>query len=146
LALCALDTAAHGRPFQISLVLTDDDTVRDLNRQYRGLDETTDVLSFSADHPGPWEGPDEAQRAQETDEPFIMPQEESDYLREVVISCPQAQRQATQAGHPLERELALLAAHGILHLLGYDHEVPEQEAAMKALETSILDTFFARDE
>ena len=146
LVLHALDTASPGRSFQVSLVLADDATVRELNRQYRGLDETTDVLSFSADHPGPWEGPDEVQRIPETDEPFIMPQEESDYLGEVVISCLQAQRQAIQAGHPMERELALLATHGILHLLGYDHVVPEQEAVMKALEAGILDMFFERGE
>lgn len=146
LALHALDTASPGRPFQVSLVLADDATVRDLNHQYRGLNETTDVLSFSVDHPGQWEGPDDVQRVSETDELFIMPREESGYLGEVVISYPQAQRQAIQAGHPLERELAMLAIHGILHLLGYDHAVSEQEAAMKALETNILDTFFARGE
>jgi probable rRNA maturation factor len=91
-----------GKADSIALCLVGDRTMRDLNRRHRGKDATTDVLSFPAG-----EGPDPAG---------------SWHLGDILISVPRAVLQAREAGHPVERELRLLALHGYLHLLGYDHE------------------------
>ena len=81
---------------EISVVLCDDLFIQDLNRDYRGKDKPTDVLSFAQNDP--------------------------DVLGDIVISLPTAARQAAAAGWPLESEIALLGIHGLLHLLGYDDE------------------------
>lgn len=97
---------------EISLVLSDDAFIQELNLRYRGLDKPTDVLSF----------------AQE-DDPIL--------LGDIVISLPTAARQAEQAGWPLSSETALLAVHGLLHLLGYDDETWDEARVMqqKTLQT-----------
>ena len=71
--------------------------------------------------------------------PFIHPPDGVRHLGEVLISYPQAVAQAKEQGHSPERELALLVIHGILHLLGYDHEEPEQEEKMKQKEKELLE-------
>jgi probable rRNA maturation factor len=138
LVLHILDAVSPGQECQVSLALTDDETVRELNLRYRGLDETTDVLSFAPDHPGSWEGHEEVPSGPDDTQPFVLPQNEPQTLGEVVISHPQAERQAQIAGHTLERELAILVIHGVLHLLGYDHHEQEQETQMRDLESRIL--------
>ena len=127
-----------GQPDSLSIVIADDDTVRDLNRQHRGLDEHTDVLSFSFRHQGQYYGEDELLESNSLDGEFVLPPGESPGLGEVIISFPQAERQARDAGRSVRDELGLLLAHGILHLLGYDHMEPTEEAEMKAMETAIL--------
>lgn len=131
---------------QVSLLLTDDAAVRELNRVYRGLDETTDVLSFSPSHSGSWMGDDEPPPELAdglADWPaFVLPPGESPPLGEVIISYPQAQRQALAAGRPVERELAWLVVHGVLHLAGYDHLEPGETARMQALEQAALARIF----
>jgi probable rRNA maturation factor len=113
-------------PYEVSLVFTDSETVRQLNRDYRGVDEPTDVLAFSM---LPQKG---------TDSSFPLPPDGLTRLGEVIISYPQAAEQARELGHSPERELALLIIHGILHLLGYDHEEPEEENKMKEREKELL--------
>jgi len=110
-------------PAELGLVVTDDRTVRQLNRTYRGVDETTDVLAFAL--------------AAENST-FCPPPDGVTHLGEVIISCPQAVRQAEEQKHSLKREFAILAIHGILHLLGYDHQQPEEEQAMRVREAEIL--------
>ncbi len=131
---------------QVSLLLTDDAAVRELNRVYRGLDETTDVLSFSPSHPGTWMGDDEPPpelAGGPADWPaFVLPPEEPPPLGEVIISYPQARRQAIAAGRPVARELAWLVVHGVLHLAGYDHQEPAETARMQALEQAALARIF----
>jgi probable rRNA maturation factor len=84
----------------VTVVITTDRRIRRLNREWRGLDKATDVLSFPAgDDPGPVR-----------------------HLGDLVISRDTARRQARHEGHPLQTELRVLALHGLLHLLGYDHE------------------------
>jgi len=141
-ALRTLDVAYPGQACQVSLALTDDDTVRALNRRYRGLDETTDVLSFAPDDPGPWEGTESAPPNRGCQEPFVLPPGEQELLGEVVVSYPQAERQARSVGHPVEREVALLVVHGLLHLLGHDHLEDDEKDAMKELEERILRLVF----
>ncbi|TET76931.1 MAG: rRNA maturation RNase YbeY, partial [Candidatus Cloacimonadota bacterium] len=100
-------------PYEISLVFTDSETVKQLNRDYRGVDEPTDVLAFYM------------LSQKEADSTFALPPDGVTRLGEVIISYPQAVEQAKEQGHATEKELALLVIHGILHLLGYDHEEPE---------------------
>ena len=104
----------------LGLTFVDDDTIATLNRQWRGIDAPTDVLSFAA-HDGE----------------VIAGLE--DELGDLVISVPTAMRQAQRLGHPLSTEIAVLTAHGLLHLCGLDHEHGGKEARkMAELELSIL--------
>lgn len=109
-------------PLGISLVLTGDAAIRRLNRAYLSREGTTDVMAFSM----------------LGDEEFPQPPGTTPMLGEVFISLPQAARQARQYGHPIQRELALLVTHGILHLLGYDDQEPAEEARMRQEEARIL--------
>jgi len=106
----------------LSVLITGDDEIRDLNRRFLGVDEPTDVLSF----------PDEADH-------FVTGADEEPYLGDIAISLPTARRQAEQLGHSLDAELAHLLVHGILHLCGYDHEQGgEPERIMRAREEHYL--------
>ncbi len=130
---------------EVSLLVTGDETVRALNAEYRGLDETTDVLSFSAEHPGHWEGEggrptDSRFRGNdEEDGEFVLPPGLPQPLGEIIISWPQAQRQAGEHGVSAMQELAYLVIHGTLHLVGYDHVEPEEAALMQAREREALE-------
>ncbi len=105
----------------LSLVITDADTVRDLNRAYRGVDAATDVLSFPM-----------------LDAETPSPPGEPPYLGDIVIAFPVAAEQAERYGHSVQEELRLLAVHGTLHLLGYDHATPEEEAVMWQKQEAVL--------
>ncbi|MBI4301162.1 MAG: rRNA maturation RNase YbeY [Chloroflexi bacterium] len=111
----------------ISLVVTDDDTIQTLNRTYRGIDEPTDVLSFSL-----------LEESSEDSQAFVAPPDGLTHLGEVVISFPYIARQAQDYRHSVEQELALVAVHGVLHLLGYDHIDPDDQRRMKSRERAIL--------
>ena len=137
-----LDSALPGESCQLSLVITDDDTIKRLNSDYRGLDEITDVLSFSTFHQGHWEGEEEPPFQGDGDVTFIMPPEEPQPLGEVIISYPQAVRQASPSQPDLEKELALLVVHGVLHLLGFDHVEPLEKDTMQAKEQEVLSYIF----
>ena len=108
---------------ELTLTLTDDDHIRELNLIYRDLDEPTDVLSFSQI---------------EGAEAFVQPPRGVLTLGDIVISLETANRQASAQGHSLERELAHLAVHGALHLLGYDHQADDEEAHMNGLAAAAL--------
>jgi probable rRNA maturation factor len=114
-------------PYELSLVFTDSKTVRQLNRDYRGIDEPTDVLAFAM------------LRQKGDDSSFALPPDGITRLGEIVISYPKAVGQAKEHGHPPEEELALLVIHGVLHLLGYDHEEPEAESKMREREKELLE-------
>jgi probable rRNA maturation factor len=114
-------------PYELSLVFTDSKTVRQLNRDYRGIDEATDVLAFAM------------LRQKGDDSSFALPPDGITRLGEIVISYPKAVAQAKEHGHPPEEELALLVIHGVLHLLGYDHEEPEAESKMREREKELLE-------
>jgi probable rRNA maturation factor len=124
LAAARAALAAEGQPDgELTLVITTDEEVAELNRQYRDVDGPTDVLSFAAQEPAPG---------------FVSAPEMAAYLGDVIIALPYTRRQAESLGRPLRDELRLLAVHGILHLLGYDHAEPEEEAAMWARQDAIL--------
>lgn len=106
-----------------TLTFVDDEAIRTFNREYRGLDKATDVLSF----------------AQLEGEDFPMPDDAPSVLGDVVVAVPTARRQAEERGHAVDAELALLITHGLLHLLGEDHDTPERKAAMWARQQDVLD-------
>jgi probable rRNA maturation factor len=120
----ALDAEGHPEG-EVTVLLTDDAQIRELNRVYAGVDAPTDVLSFSA------RGGDPA---------FIVAPEAAAYLGDIVISVPYAARQAAEQGHSLAAELRLLVVHGTLHLLGYDHSTEEEQAEMWRRQDSVLKT------
>ena len=107
-------------PIEVTVLLTDDDQLKALNKEYRGIDKPTDVLSFEAGDTMPGMADDDP------------------YLGDIVISVPTAERQAKQGGHSLKSELQLLTVHGTLHLLGFDHEEPEEKDRMWWTQASIL--------
>lgn len=112
-----------GDNVEVSITFVDDEAITDLNRDHRGLHRPTDVLSFSQ-----LEGEDMG----------LLPEGEPLPLGDIVISLQRCQEQAVDFGHSFERELGFLTAHGMLHLLGYDHQTPEDEAAMMAKTEEIL--------
>jgi len=117
---------------EMSFVIVDDERIRELNRKWRGYDETTDVLSFGLS--------ERSKPAVDDEVPFPFPKAEDDllHLGEVVISFPTAERQALEHTRALDEELRHLLIHGILHLLGYDHADREEEAAMRTREQALL--------
>ncbi|SFP20850.1 rRNA maturation RNase YbeY [Salibacterium halotolerans] len=119
--------SAEGVPEQaeLSVTLTDNETIQEINSQYRGLDKPTDVISFALN-----EGEQDHLQAD-------MPE----LLGDIVISLEKAEEQADTYGHSLKREMAFLAVHGLLHLLGYTHDEPEQERKMFSRQESILSDY-----
>lgn len=137
-AAAALTAAGQPPGASVDLAVVDDDTVRALNRSYRGVDEPTDVLAFPYTRqaaPAPFYG--DAPPAAPA-QPFVLPPEADGLLGEVVIAYPYAERQARAAGHAVADELALLVVHGVLHLVGYDHENPTDQATMWAKTNEVL--------
>ena len=138
-------------PAQVSLALTDDETIRNLNREFRGLDEVTDVLSFSSTHEGHWEGGDAPSvgpasflglEGEDAIPGFVLPPDELPPLGDIIVSYPQTCRQAVALDRSVEHELALLITHGALHLVGHDHIEPEETIKMQALERQALASIF----
>jgi probable rRNA maturation factor len=117
---------------EVALTFVDDARIRELNRDYRGIDRPTDVLSFALRDDG--------------GEPDIVFDELEDgaadpvsgMLGDIVISLERAKAQSEEYGHSLEREIGFLFVHGFLHLLGYDHRTAEEEAVMFAKQEEIL--------
>ena len=117
-ARAALENQSAPQDATLSILLTDDAQIQSLNREYRGFDTPTDVLSFDVHERDPETG-------------FL-------YLGEIIVSVPYAAKQAHKNGHPLEAEVQLLIVHGVLHLLGHDHAEAEEKAKMWSAQTEIL--------
>jgi probable rRNA maturation factor len=111
---------------ELSIVVCDDATIHPLNRDFRGKDNPTDVLSFAQREGLPVPG-------------------DHDLLGDVVISIETASRQAAERGHSLDTEVRILLVHGICHLLGYDHEADDEAEVMEAKEREILAILGAAD-
>jgi probable rRNA maturation factor len=109
---------------ELTLVITDDQGIQELNRDFLGHDAPTDVLSFGT---------------QQDSGPFVTAPEAGGYLGDVIVSLSRATAQAAEMGHPLQQELDLLIVHGVLHLLGYDHANDDDKARMWARQSAILD-------
>ena len=110
---------------EVSLTLVDDARIHELNRDYRGVDRPTDVLSFALQEEG-------------EDEPDILDYED-EMLGDIIISVEKARAQASEYGHSFERELVYLAVHGTLHLLGYDHMEEEDKVIMRQQEEAVME-------
>jgi probable rRNA maturation factor len=123
--VCAAALAGEGvtGPVLLTLTLVDDDEIQAINREHRGIDRPTDVLSFSL---------------VEGTEAFALPPGARRELGDVIVSYPHAVAQAEEYGHSVARELAYLVVHGVLHILGHDHEIPAEQAVMRAREEAAL--------
>ena len=122
-----LDYEGMENDAEVSVTFVDDEGIRELNSKFRGMDKPTDVLSFPLlDYEG------------ESEEPFF--DELCHNLGDIVISLERAMAQANEFGHSFEREVAFLTAHSMLHLLGYDHEISEEDDAdMRKRQNDIMD-------
>jgi len=100
--LSALLNLAPLQELQITVLICDDEYMRNLNLTYRGVDKSTDVLSF--------------------ENQYSLPDSKALYMGDIAISYPAALRQSTTAGHNIQAEMSLLTVHGVLHLFGYDHQ------------------------
>ena len=109
--------------FEVSVLVTESERVHELNREYRGKDSTTDVLSF----------------------PLFDEAEDAKQLGDIVLNRDRIYSQAKEYGHSPERELAFLTVHSMLHLMGYDHETEPDRVEMRAHEEAILKDICPRD-
>ncbi len=116
-----------GAEVEMGLVIATEERVKQLNRDYRGRDEPTDVLAFSTKEEIGADLP-----------PFVPPPDGVLHLGEVIISYPQAAVQAEEHRHSLKKELTILIIHGVLHLLGYKHDKLELARRMRAREAELL--------
>lgn len=117
---CETALRSEGASGDITVLVSTPERIRTLNRDFRNVDAVTDVLTFPAT-----EG-----------ETVLCPAD--GYLGDIMICYDRARDQAQEFGHPLSRELAFLAVHGTLHIMGYDHMQPEEEAAMRQRQREIL--------
>ncbi len=112
--------------YEVDVSLVDDKTIQEINRDYRSIDRITDVISFAFND-------DTDPKDQIKDDGTLR------MLGEILICLPQAKRQAETIGNSLARELSFLFVHGLLHLLGYDHQTKEEEEIMFGLQEKILE-------
>ena len=115
---------------EVAISFVDDETIRDLNKTYRGLDKATDVLSFAMNE----EAEDELTIVYEDEDE----EPEGKLLGDIIISVPRARAQSEEYGHSLEREIGFLFVHGFLHLIGYDHQDEASEKEMFDKQERIL--------
>ena len=120
---------------QVNLVLTDNSGIHEVNRQFRGIDAPTDVLSFPMI---PFETPADYQILDQ-DESFFDLDTEELLLGDIVLCVQKIKEQADKYGHSEKRELAFLTAHSMMHLFGYDHMTPEESAVMEAKQNEVLE-------
>lgn len=126
----------EGCPYEASveLLITGDESIREMNGQFRGLDKSTDVLSFPMidfDSPADFDGFDDREDLFDPDTGELI-------LGDIVISADHCMAQAAEYGHGIVREFAFLIAHSMLHLMGYDHMEPDESAEMERRQEEIL--------
>ena len=128
-----LESVTPGQDLELSVMMVDAEAMRQLNLEYLGRNEPTDVMAFPQAAPGEigWDTHGGGRRA---------------LLGDIVICVPVARQQARERGETLARELELLAAHGLLHLVGYGDRTPEEKRKMYAMETELLGRTIIRDE
>ncbi len=146
-----LQMAAIAQPVTLALLITSDEAIRILNKQYRGQDKPTDVLSFPLLHKPIVDAPADqlwtqaeapaGERAEtvSTKQVFITPPELSNHLGDIVISWPAVLRQTAGAGHDPRYELLYLLSHGVLHLIGYDDQTEAGYQAMVRIQQAVME-------
>jgi probable rRNA maturation factor len=125
LAAYVLQGEGVAGPVEVSIWITTEAELHRLNQTYRNVDSSTDVLSFGMDD-------------DEDELPFVSAPDQPRYLGDLAVSYPHAVRQAVEYGHSLQRELSYLVTHGLLHLLGYDHEELTEAQVMRGREEALL--------
>lgn len=127
----------EGCPYEveISVTITDNDKIKEINREYRNMDKPTDVLSFPLIDFNTPSNFDEIE--EDNDEWFDLDTGEL-MLGDIIISLERAKQQAQEYGHSVEREIGFLTAHSMLHLMGYDHMIQEEEQVMLSKQKQIL--------
>lgn len=145
----------HVEPtIMLTLAISGDSDIQKLNKQYRGQDKPTDVLSFplldqplvTAPKDWLWQTPEDTEASEETEQTpassvapaFVTPAELCTHLGDIMISWPTTQRQAQEAGHTVADELLFLLCHGVLHLVGYDDQTEAGYREMVRLQKEIL--------
>ena len=138
-------TLHHHENAEVSMILVDNDYIQNLNQQYRGLDQPTDVLSFamleeSAEEIpiAPAEPPIAEKESPIKQESPAESENQPELLGDIFISMERAREQAADYGHSVHRELCYLAVHGLLHLIGFDHQNPMDQERMRRAEEEIL--------
>ena len=135
---------------ELDLSIVSNEDIQALNRDYRGLDKPTDVLSFALTEVSSeydvdfahWDRAEEAEETEDLEETEFEDEEAiPQHLGDIIISYPRAQEQAQDYGHSLDRELAFLAVHGFLHLNGYDHQTEEEAKEMFRIQEEVLTTY-----
>ncbi len=132
-----------GCPYEceVCLTLTDDPSIRRINKEYRNIDRATDVLSFPFLE---FEKPGDFSKAEESYSDCFDPDTGELMLGDIVISADRVQAQAEEYGHSVKREFAFLIAHSMLHLQGFDHEDPDDAKLMEKAQDIILDNIGIR--
>lgn len=125
--ILALTEAGSLDNYEVSVLVTDNGEIRDLNRTYRKVDSETDVLSFP-----------QFEEEGDGEEPLFFNETDEIVLGDIIISAEKALEQSEDFGHSFDREMSYLLVHGILHLLGYDHETEDEKASMRKMEEKIL--------
>lgn len=126
----SLENEGFDTPSEISVTIVDNEQIRNINKDHRGIDKATDVLSFPM--------LDMIDGTLEADEGDYDMDENKLILGDIVVSLEKAKEQADDYGHSLEREIAFLVTHGIFHLLGYDHENKDDEEIMIGKQEKVL--------
>ena len=123
--VCAAALAGEGvtGPVVLTITVVDDEEIHRINREHRGVDKPTDVLSFPL---------------VDDETAFALPPGVPRELGDVIVSYPRVVAQAEEYGHSVEREFAYLVVHGVLHIMGHDHEEPDEQAVMRAREEAAL--------
>ena len=133
--LAALDYEKCPYEAEVSVLLTDNEEIRRINREFRDIDRETDVLSFPM---GDFETPSDFGQLEEQSEDYFNPETGELLLGDIVISVDKVEEQAEKYGHSQERELAFLVAHSMLHLCGYDHMEEQERLVMEKKQEEIL--------
>lgn len=134
-AQTVLDTENCPYEAEISLLLTDNEGIRQFNKETRNLDQPTDVLSFPNIE---FEVPADFLLVEEQEADYFEPDTGELILGDIIISAERMEQQASDFGHSIKREFAFLIAHSMLHLCGYDHMEPEDEKIMIAKQEAVL--------
>lgn len=121
---------------EVNVVLTDNEEIQAVNKEYRGIDRPTDVLSFPMID---YEAPSQFEHVEEAAEDYFNPETGELMLGDIMISVDKVEEQAERYGHSITRELAFLVAHSMLHLFGYDHMEEAERLEMEGKQTEILE-------
>lgn len=133
--VAALDYECCPYEAEVNILLTDNEEIKRINKEFRNLDQPTDVLSFPM---GDFDAPSDFERLEEYSEDYFNPETGELLLGDIVISVDKVEEQAEKYGHSQSRELAFLVAHSMLHLCGYDHIKADEREVMEKKQEEIL--------